>query len=105
MRALYPYRCTVCLAILFAAGGAAAAADLESVVYIQAGGMTLDVGYGACPTAADWNSDGRKDLLVGQNTSGKLRFYPNQGTDSEPSFGGYSYVKCGGVDITTPPCG
>jgi hypothetical protein len=34
---------------------------------LKAGGSTLSVGYYARPTAADWNSDGTPDLLVGSD--------------------------------------
>jgi hypothetical protein len=39
---------------------------------IQAAGQALDVGNYAIPCVADWNGDGRKDLLVGYQTAGKI---------------------------------
>jgi hypothetical protein len=38
---------------------------------------------------SDWNADGLPDLLVGGST-GKILFYPNRGTKSEPR---YSYAR------------
>jgi hypothetical protein len=45
----------------------------------------------------DWNNDGKKDLLVGEQ-AGYLRIYLNTGTDASPVFSGYSLVKVGGVN-------
>lgn len=68
-------------------------------VYIQDGSGELDVGFYSVPLVYDWNSDGKKDLLVGLNTSpktgghGYIRFFENQGTDGAPSFNGFTYLQ------------
>jgi len=59
---------------------------LDAGVKIQAGGLDLDVGTYAIPVVYDWNSDGKKDLIIGQRGSGKVRVYTNLGTDAEPVF-------------------
>ncbi len=74
--------------------------NLESAV-----NLGMDVGSWSAPTTADWDNDGRKDLIVGQYSSGKIRLYMNQGTDKAPVFGGFTYIKSHGADITTPDRG
>ncbi|TLM65419.1 MAG: PEGA domain-containing protein [Deltaproteobacteria bacterium] len=54
----------------------------------QAGkGLGLAVMPGAVPFAADWNNDGRKDLLVGLG-DGTVKLFLNVGTEASPAFGG-----------------
>ncbi len=63
---------------------------------------TPDNGY-STPCVADWNGDGRKDLLVGYQATtagGKIALYLNQGNDEAPVFAGFSRLKTGtGKDI------
>ncbi len=65
-------------------------------------------GY-SVPSWVDWNGDGVKDLLVGQgggvSTQGKVRIYPNVGTDLEPLFSGYVYAQSGGSDLVVTASG
>ena len=77
---------------------------LSEPVKLMAGGkpIAVDVGH-ASPFVCDFNLDGKKDLLVGQFGGGKLRIYPNQGTDSQPQFSRYSLLQAEGVDATVPP--
>ncbi|GAA3619535.1 FG-GAP-like repeat-containing protein [Flavivirga jejuensis] len=60
-------------------------------------------GYGwAAPAVYDWNSDGKKDLLIGEYTSGLkmglnignlIRIYQNNGSDTIPEFNDdYTYA-------------
>ncbi len=44
----------------------------------------------------DWNSDGRKDLVIGEG-DGQVRIYLNVGTDANPSFNGYTQLQVGGA--------
>jgi hypothetical protein len=44
----------------------------------------------------DWNNDGRKDLITGER-GGQIRIYLNTGTDTAPSFSGYTYLQVGGA--------
>ncbi len=43
------------------------------------------VSAGAVPFVADWNNDGRKDLIVG-DADGKVTLFTNDGTEQAPSF-------------------
>ncbi len=69
-------------------------------VYIKDGASDLTASYWSVPVMYDWDSDGKKDLLVGQNyidknrvNHGYIRFYKNIGTDSAPLFNGFTYVQ------------
>ena len=45
----------------------------------------LDVGSDSSPDVVDWNGDGKKDLVVG-NDNGEIFIFINQGTNREPQF-------------------
>jgi hypothetical protein len=50
---------------------------------LVAGGTPIKVdppGY-ACPAYADWDGDGKNDLLVGQFAQGKIWLFKNDGGD------------------------
>jgi hypothetical protein len=79
----------------------AAIPELEPGVYVQTTNGPLTVNYYTAPSAIDWNNDGRKDLLVGQFTSGNIWLFLNQGTDARPIFGKGQQVKSGTLPITT----
>ena len=75
---------------------------------VYAGGaVPLAPGTYAIPCVADWNGDGRKDLLVGYQIAGKIALYLNAGTDASPVFTTYANLQAGGVDIvhTSGGCG
>jgi hypothetical protein len=74
-------------------------------VLLQAAGQALDVGTYAIPCVADWNGDGRKDLLVGYQTAGKIALYLNTGSDANPVFTTSVNLQAGGVDISLPSSG
>ena len=69
--------------------------------YVQANGVDLVV-HGSIPDpfVVDWDYDGVKDLIIGQFSGGKIRFYKNSGTNAEPVFTTYEFLKADGVDIT-----
>jgi hypothetical protein len=71
--------------------------------YVRANGspILLSIGH-VDPCVVDWDGDGMKDLLVGQFSGGKIRFYKNTGTNCYPVFTTYTYLKADGVDITLP---
>jgi len=83
---------------------AAALADLpvfSSPFFVQAGGSDLVVsGSVPDPCVVDWNGDGLKDLVIGQFSEGKVRFYQNSGTNSNPEFTSFTFLQAGGSDIT-----
>jgi hypothetical protein len=63
--------------------------------YIQDGSVDLASGSFSVPVVYDWNSDGKKDILVGHkdvNSNGLISFYENIGTDSSPSFNGSTLI-------------
>ena len=79
-------------------------------VYVQDGSASdLDVGDFSSPFVHDWNDDGKKDLIVGQNnnSNGYVGFYENIGTDAEPSFNGSTLIlSCnGGCSPVNVPVG
>ena len=72
-------------------------------VRIEADGRPIDVEVGhLVPCAIDWDSDGRKDLVVGQFSEGRIRLYLNRGTDVAPEFGSFDYLDAGGNEIHLP---
>jgi hypothetical protein len=66
---------------------------------LQAAGVSLDVGTYAIPCIADWNGDGRKDLLVGYQAAGKVAVFLNTGSDASPAFTTSVNLQAGGADI------
>jgi hypothetical protein len=68
---------------LFANIGSEVAPSFGPGEDLSAGGGTLSVGASAAPVVFDYNSDGAKDLLVG-NGAGQVVVYYNQGTDAAP---------------------
>jgi hypothetical protein len=61
----------------------------------------ITVGSRATSTVADWNSDGRKDLVVGA-LDGLIHLFINSGTDSEPNFLAQTYAQQGGSSLDVP---
>ena len=71
--------------------------ELAPPVRLPAGGRPIDVDVGhAAPFLADLKGDGKKTLLVGQFGEGKLRLYPNVGTNKEPRFERFDWFQAGG---------
>jgi hypothetical protein len=67
---------------------------LSSLGYLQAGTANLDVGLRAAPLVVDWNNDGNKDLLVG-NDNGFIKLFLNSGTNASPVFTTFTYLMVG----------
>jgi hypothetical protein len=72
---------------------------------IYAGAAPLAPGAYAIPCAADWNGDGRKDLLVGYQTAGRIPRYLKAGTDASPVFTSYGNLQARAADIVHPSGG
>jgi len=75
--------------------------DYEYPFMVMSGGspITLSVGH-ANPLVTDWNGDGLKDLMVGQYSGGKIRYYQNNDSNDSPVFDGFSYLQADGNDIS-----
>ena len=71
-------------------------------VAIEANGTPINVGTGgnASPFIIDWDGDGAQDLVLGQYSGGKVRFYRNVGTNDNPVFGDFAYLRADGADIS-----
>ena len=94
---------TMVAAFAFALLCSSAGAAMRNGVRLEAGGEVIDVEIGhLVPCVTDWNEDGRKDLVVGQFSGGRIRLYLNYGTDSEPVFNRFSYLQAGGAEIRLP---
>jgi len=78
--------------------------ELEPPFKINAGEQPLDVGRSghAAPYFADFDGDGRRDLLVGQYDEGRLRLYRNEGTNKAPRFGSFDYVMADDRPASVP---
>jgi hypothetical protein len=90
------------LFVLLAAVAFAQPLQFDPPVAIEANGTPINVGTGgnASPYVVDWNGDGRQDLLLGQYSSGKVRFYANTDSNFNPVFGDFVYLQADGVDIS-----
>lgn len=70
-------------------------------------GSPINVESSCTPWMADWNNDGRKDLLLGSG-SGALMLSINQGSDSRPLFAPLRQVSAGATvirsDGPSTPC-
>ena len=64
-------------------------------------GISLNVKLtpNAVPFVADWNNDGRKDLLVG-GADGTVCLYLNVGTEATPSFDDGAYLQVAGTPLS-----
>jgi len=62
------------------------------------GSKDLDVGSNASPCVADWNEDGKKDLIMGKG-NGTIFVYLNQGTNEQPIFGEPLQLNGGKLDV------
>ncbi len=61
----------------------------------DARGRTNNVGRASAVVSADWNGDGKPDLLVG-NIDGEVFLRPNQGTRQKPVWGPPEQLKADG---------
>ena len=82
----------------------ASAGQFEKPVRLTAGGEPISVelpGY-AAPCWADVDGDGKKDLLVGQFSYGKIKFYRNTGNAKTPQLEKGEWLKAGGEMAKIP---
>ena len=69
---------------------------LASPILLHAGDRPIDVEGFAAPYFVDFNNDGKRDLLIGQLEHGRLRIYPNVGTNKQPKFETFEWFRAGG---------
>jgi len=72
---------------------------------VQADGIDIQVPGYSIPSFVDWNNDNLKDLVVGQGSgagNARIRVYLNIGTESDPQFGDYFYIRSNGSTLTCP---
>jgi len=81
-------------------GGTASAPQFSDYVYAQSNGADLTVPGNGClgvfPRVVYWDTDDRKDLLVGL-ADGTMKIYLNTGTDDAPVFDGGTTLQVGFV--------
>ncbi len=68
--------------------------SLQDGTWVQVGYSDLDVGNDASPFHYDWDADGKRDLLVGDN-QGQVQFFQNTGSDSVPTFNSSVLINAG----------
>ncbi len=77
----------------------------DSGTFLQVGKpgskTNIDVGARATPCLVDWNSDGRKDLVVGAYDA-RIYIFINEGTDTEPDFLVETFAQANGSDLAVP---
>lgn len=74
----------------------------DSSFFVKSDGKKIDAGYYGSPCMADWNGDGKKDMLLGIFSGGNIRFYENTGSNVSPSFSGFSTLRAGGKVLALP---
>ncbi|MFC1499253.1 FG-GAP repeat domain-containing protein [Verrucomicrobiota bacterium] len=65
-------------------------------------GLTTFAAQGgdSAPCVVDWNNDGKKDLLVGENTGGEINLLINNGSDAAPLFTSVTLIQDGGANLS-----
>jgi hypothetical protein len=61
--------------------------------HLMVGGSQIDVSQLAIPVVNDWDEDGRKDLIVGNDVA-DIKLYINVGTNDNPVFSTTQYIQC-----------
>ena len=73
---------------------------------VQARGVDIIVPGYSVPSFVDWNSDGLKDLIVGEGGNYRrpaVRIYLNEGTAAQSQFSGFFYVRKSDGSILSYP--
>ena len=87
-------------ALLFTAQLSAQAPQFNKEEFIKADETPIALPIGdADPCVVDWDGDQVKDLLVGQYSGGRIRFYKNSGTNSSPVLTTFYYLEADGEYI------
>lgn len=85
---------------LFLNVGSAGNPQLTRKGFIKAGSSDLVVANRAAPVVVDWDNDGKKDLVVGDD-NGYVRLYLNSGANNDPKFTTFTYLKMNNANIKT----
>lgn len=83
---------------LFLNTGSAGNPQLTAKGFIKANNSDLYVGNRASPVVVDWDNDNKKDLVVGDD-NGYIRLYLNSGTNNDPKFTTFTYIKMNNANI------
>lgn len=90
---------------LFSNVGTDDAPTFDAGTFLQVGqpGAKTDINVGGRATSivVDWNSDGKKDLVVG-GLDGRVRVFVNEGTDTSPDFHVQAFAQANGADLSVP---
>lgn len=79
------------------------AGQLAKPVRLSAGEELIDTEIGhAAPHVADFDGDGKRDLLVGQFGGGKLKIYRNIGTNKNPQYEPPTFFQTHGEVVSVP---
>jgi len=93
----------LCAVLVSYSGDASAQKTFQPGIKLMADGKPIDVEVGhSIPTVGDWNNDGKKDLITGEFSEGKILLFLNQGADAKPVFKDFEYMKAGGEEISLP---
>lgn len=65
---------------------------------LQMNGADYTVGYKSSPFIVDWNGDGKKDVLCGEDF-GRIALLINTGTDAAPVFASAAFIQDGSQDL------
>ena len=66
--------------------------------FVEANGTPIKLLL-ATPWVGDWDGDGKKDMIFGLFSGGKVSLYLNSGTNTAPVFTTSSFLKAGAADI------
>ncbi|MBD3370645.1 hypothetical protein GF402_09810 [Candidatus Fermentibacteria bacterium] len=90
------------LVAIVIAWSASAAPEFGECEVLLCAGVPIHVGNHGSPCLADWDGDGLEDLITGQFDQGRIRLYPNEGTNPEPVYNRYEYLEADGKPIKLP---
>lgn len=88
--------------MLFSNTGTDQSPTFDAGVFLKVGPTgskaDIDVGARACATVVDWDSDGRRDLVVG-GYDGLVHIFLNAGTEEAPDFEAQTFAQDSGVNL------
>ena len=89
---------------LFTNSGTPQNPQFGGFAHVQAGGSDIHVAGSGCgapaPWACDFDSDGKRDLLVGSGSTGRVLFYQNTNSDTAPVLADGVEIMLGGSTLS-----